>query len=139
MVTYKAGHQTEADCGTYPYSARVLLPKFGVDTRAGLVPSLKALGMRLAFEPGADFTGITATDRLHIGMVIHQANIDVDEEGTEAAAATAVGMDTTGGCGQPVPRLVRTIRFNRPFMYVLRDTQTGAILFMGRVTDPTVR
>ena len=72
-------------------------------------------------------------------MVIHQANIDVDEKGTEAAAATAVGMDTTGGCRARQPRKTITLRFNRPFLFVLRDVETGAILFMGRVMDPSAR
>jgi len=97
------------------------------------------MGMPLAFESeGADFSGITKEDRLYIGMVIHQANIDVDERGTEAAAATAVGMDS-GGCTGPVPRTQKTLRVNKPFLYFVRDLQTGAILFMGRVTDPTQR
>ena len=71
-------------------------------------------------------------------MVVHQANIDVDEKGTEAAAATAVGMDT-GGCTGPLPAKTKTLRLDKPFLFVLRDVETGAILFMGRVTDPTQR
>lgn len=81
-----------------------------------------------------DFSGITTTDALHIGMVMHQANIDVDEEGTEAAAATAVGMDTGGG---PSPLKEITLRLDRPFLFFVRDVETGAVLFMGRVTDPS--
>ena len=85
-------------CPTYPYSTRLFLPKFGIDTKAKLVPMLKAMGIEDAFDSQvADFSGMTTQDRLFIGMVVHQANIDVDERGTEAAAATAVGMDT-GGC-----------------------------------------
>ena len=77
---------------------------------------------------------------LYIGDVIHQANIDVDEKGTEAAAATAVGMETTGGgCGSsPAPRKTITLRLDHPFLFVLRDVETGAVLFMGRVVDPSV-
>jgi serpin B len=129
----------DMDCGTYAYNVRLLLPKFGTDTRANLNDTLKASGMPLAFDVDlADFTGITAEDRLHIAAVIHQANIDVDEEGTEAAAATAVGMDT-GGCTGPSPRTTKTLRLDRPFLYVIRDVETGAILFMGRVVNPAVR
>jgi serpin B len=126
------------DCGEYAYSARVLLPKFGTETRTGLNDVLIAMGMPLAFGSRADFSGMTREDALHIGFVIHQANIDVDERGTEAAAATAVGMDT-GGCTGPQPATVKTFRVNKPFVYFIRDLETGAILFMGRVTDPTQR
>jgi len=125
-------------CGEYAYEAHLFLPKFGTGTRASLKEMLIAMGMPLAFGSSADFSGMTTEDRLHIGMVVHQANIDVDERGTEAAAATAVGMDT-GGCTGPQPRVVRTFRVNKPFVYFIRDLQTGAILFMGRVTDPTER
>ena len=97
-----------------------------------------AMGMPLAFGSSADFSGMTKEDALYIGTVIHQANIDVDERGTEAAAATAVGMDT-GGCTGPQPATLKTFRVNKPFVYFIRDLQTGAILFMGRVTDPTKR
>jgi serpin B len=94
--------------------------------------------MRIPMSPNADFSGINDAG-LRIAFVIHQANIDVDEEGTEAAAATAVGMDTSGGCGGPIPRTVKTLRFDQPFVFLLRDTGTGAILFMGRVANPLVR
>ena len=73
---------------------------------------------------------------IHIGNVIHQANIDVDEKGTEAAAATAIGMDTTAAArGRSPPRRV-TLRLDHPFFFALRDLETGAILFAGRVVDP---
>ncbi len=128
-------------CATYPYGVRVFMPRFGVDTRADLVPVLRALGMKAAFGGGAaDFSGITTQDQLAIASVIHQANIDVDEQGTEAAAATAIGMDTTGGgCMGPVPARIVTLRLNQPFLFLVRDVRTGAVLFMGRVLDPSVR
>jgi serpin B len=74
-------------------------------------------------------------DNIYISAVIHQANIDVDEKGTEAAAATAVGMDTGGG---PSPLKNVTFLLDHPFLFVLRDVGTGAVLFMGRVVDPSV-
>ena len=129
----------EMDCGSYAYNVQLFLPKFGIDTGAQLNAPLVAMGMRRAFDAQrADFSGITTADQLYIAMVIHQANIDVDEVGTEAAAATAVGMDV-GGCTGPSSRTTKVLRFNKPFLYVIRDVQTGAILFMGRVVDPTRR
>ena len=125
----------------YPYDLRLFMPRFAIETRVELEAVLAAVGMGLAFEPGrADFTGIhvpeAPQDGIHISKVIHQANIDVDEKGTEAAAATAVGMDTGGGPG-PLDEI--TIRFDHPFLFVLRDVDTGAVLFMGRVTDPSLK
>jgi serpin B len=125
------------NCGSYPYSLRLLLPKFGLDTHADLVPTLQTMGMRSVMDATtADLTGITDADRLFIASVVHQANIDVDERGTEAAAATSVGADT-GGCTGPAPRETRTLRVDHPFLFLIRDVETGAILFMGRVTDPS--
>jgi serpin B len=138
-VSYK--NNGEMDCGTYPYSVNVLMPRFSIDTQAQLGDVLKSLGMPLAFGGAADFTGIHVptdeADRLFISEVIHQANIDVDEKGTTAAAATAVVM-ATGGCTGPGPAKVITFRLDRPFLFALRDVETGAVLFMGQVTDPSV-
>ena len=89
--------------------------------------------MPTAFTGAADFSGITTAERLSISNVIHQANIDVDEKGTEAAAATAVVMRATAILAQPV-----TVRVDRPFLFALRDVPTGAILFLGRVADPSI-
>jgi serpin B len=133
----------DMDCGTYAYSVRLFMPKFGIDTAASLPKSLGTLGMPLAFDRAeADFSGIHVAegplDRIHISDVIHQANIDVDEKGTEAAAATAVVI-MTGGCTGPNPAKTVTFRLDRPFLFLLRDVQTGAVLFMGRVVDPTAK
>ena len=125
-------------CPRYPYAVNLFLPRFGLDSRADLGPALKALGMPLAFDPSADFGGITTED-LYVGEVVHQANIDVDEKGTEAAAATAVLGITTGGCGAATPVKTITLRLDRPFLFFVRDLATGAILFMGRVVDPSAR
>jgi serpin B len=128
----------EMICCGHPYDVRVFLPRFGIETRADLVGNLRSLSMDLATGPAADFSGITSPSELYIAAVIHQANIDVDEKGTEAAAATAVSMSTTGGCGSSQPAKVIALRLDRPFLFVLRDVETGAILFMGRVVDPSV-
>ncbi|HEY4633982.1 MAG TPA: serpin family protein [Candidatus Limnocylindrales bacterium] len=111
----------------------LVLPKFGIATKAQLKDVLTALGMPSAFDPDrADFSGITAEERLYITDVIHQANIDVDEMGTEAAAATAVVMGTTSAPAEPV-----SLRVDRPFLFALRDLPTGTVLFLGRVADPS--
>jgi serpin B len=109
------------------------MPKFEFRTQAGLNDTLKALGMVSAFDPGtADFSAMTAQEKLYISDVIHEAYIAVDEEGTEAAAATAVVMRLGAA-----PMEVVQLTIDRPFIFVLRDRDTGAILFLGRVADPT--
>jgi serpin B len=127
----------QQDAGCYTHSLEVFMPRFSIETRAEIKDVLKALGMPLAFDAGsADFSGIHVPDPLYIARVVHQANIDVDEKGTEAAAATAVGMDTGGG---PSPVKEIKLHFDRPFLFFVRDLETGAVLFMGRVTDPSVK
>ncbi|NJD26859.1 MAG: serpin family protein [Chloroflexi bacterium] len=113
------------------------LPKFGIETKLSLAGVLADMGMDLAFDPmQADFSGIsTQRDDLYITDVIHQANIDLDEEGTEAAAATAVVMGVTSAPAKPPVEL----RVDRPFLFALRDVPTGAILFLGRVVEPIER
>ena len=108
-------------------------PKFSIETKAELADLLAALGMPTAFTDDADFSGITKAEQLVISNVIHQANIDVDEKGTEAAAATAVVMGVTSAPAEPV-----TVQVDRPFLFALRDVPTGAILFLGRVGDPSI-
>lgn len=108
------------------------LPKFDIESRFDLGSLLEALGMPTAFGSGADFSGITTDEALFISKVIHQANITVDEAGTEAAAATIIGMDTSGGPGELVQ-----LKVDRPFIVVLRDKPTGAVVFTARVEDPS--
>ncbi|HUG29523.1 MAG TPA: serpin family protein [Candidatus Limnocylindria bacterium] len=111
------------------------LPRFGIESKLGLNEVLSDMGMPLAFDPpSADFSGITPVSDLYISDVIHQANIDVDEEGTEAAAATGVVMGITSMPPEPIPLTV-----DRPFLFALRDVETGAILFLGRVVEPMER
>jgi serpin B len=110
----------------------VTLPRFIFASRLELGPALAALGMPTAFAAGADFSGITAADRLWISNVAHGAAVAVDEAGTEAAGATAVVMardlEVTG---RPV-----TFAADHPFLFLIRDTETGAVLFLGRLADP---
>jgi serpin B len=109
------------------------MPRFEAETKADLADLLIALGVPLAFDPfGADFSGMTTEEQLYISNVIHQANITVDEKGTEAAAATAVIMRATAMPAEPLH-----LRVDRPFLFVLRDVPTGAILFLGRILDPS--
>ena len=116
------------------------LPKFTVKARHRLVPVLQALGMRAAFDGvAADFSPIngkdSGPDKLVVSEVAHQAWIQVDETGTEAAAATAVVMKRLGApAGEP-----RKLVFDREFAFAIRDLRTGLLLFVGRVTDPRDR
>jgi serpin B len=109
------------------------MPKFEFRTQAGLAKALKSLGIQSAFDPdAADFSGMTEQEPLCISDVIHEAFIAVDEEGTEAAAATAVIMRTAAA-----PMTTVQMKVDRPFLFALRDRDTGAVLFLGRVSDPT--
>jgi serpin B len=114
----------------------VRLPKFTFTSGSvSLVPALQSLGMTDAFDDTkADFSGIDGRRDLVITDVIHKAFIAVDEKGTEAAAATAVIIGVTSMPVDP-PSFVA----DRPFIFLIRDRQTGVILFMGRIVDPTVQ
>ena len=108
------------------------LPRWSSTTALDLVGSLEGLGVRDLFDQNlADLRGI-ADAGLYVGEVIHQATIKVNEAGTEAAAATAVVGDTTGGG----PDGEATVTVDRPFIYLIRDSNSGEILFAGRVLDP---
>jgi serpin B len=109
------------------------LPKFKVTSAFELKDALTALGMKTAFTPAADFRGITTRDQLFISAVVHKAFVDVHENGTEAAAATAVVVEKSESGGHP--DLV-TFRADHPFVFLIRDNQSGSILFMGRVVQP---
>jgi serpin B len=115
---------------------RLALPRFKVSFNADLVPPFRSAGMVRAFEPRrADFSGMvgpTAHGRFAIGQIVHRAVIEVQEEGTEAAAATAVVMVLTSA----PPPIQDNFRVDRPFLFYLVDDATGAILFQGRVVDP---
>jgi serpin B len=107
------------------------LPKFTMTVRCGeLAETLAEMGMPSAFGPDADFSGINGKKDLFISKVIHKAFVDVNEEGTEAAAATAVIMMKSA-----VRRVVE-FRADHPFVFLIRDNVSGSILFMGRVVNP---
>lgn len=117
--------------------ANVHLPKFELNTRYGLKDSLVAMGMSTAFDPAnADFSGITSAENVSIDAVIHQAFISVDENGTEAAAATGLLSCTASAPPATIP-FVPTFRADQPFIYLIREQDSGAILFLGRVVNPT--
>jgi serpin B len=94
---------------------------------------LASMGMPLAFGDKADFSGMSSEEKVVIDAVIHQAYVDVNEEGTEAAAATAVTMRALS-VRKPEPPVV--FRADHPFTFMIRDTRSGAILFMGKVMNP---
>lgn len=112
-------------------SVTMTLPKFKFESALDLVEPLGALGMPIAFSGLADFSGIDGQGGLFLSDVLHKAFISVNEAGTEAAAATAVIIAETSA---PEPA---SIRFDRPFLFFIRDIATGAILFVGRVVDPS--
>jgi len=109
---------------------KLRLPKFTYKSDFSLAEILSRMGMHDAFG-NADFSGMDGTTNLFISDVFHKAFVAVDEEGTEAAAATAVVMTLSA---EPIIDVTLTI--DRPFIYLIRDTDTGSILFMGRVLNP---
>jgi serpin B len=110
------------------------LPKFSFVSTFNLNAALKNLGMTDAFDPKrADFSGMDGAQDLYIGNVLHKAFVSVDENGTEAAAATAVVMEASAApAGPPI---VFTV--DRPFIFMIRDDQSGSLLFLGRVLNPS--
>ncbi|MFC1933081.1 serpin family protein [Chloroflexota bacterium] len=107
------------------------MPKFEYESEFNLKSALATLGMPVAFTADADFSGMTGNRDLFIDEVIHKAFVSVDEAGTEAAAATAVIMKLTAMPEEPV-----AVTMDRPFIFLIRDIETGAILFIGRVMNP---
>jgi len=109
------------------------LPKFTMTCQFELAATLQAMGMTDAFSGKADFSGISTAEGMAISKVIHKAFVEVNEEGTEAAAATAVLMGPTGAFRKPAPPVV--FRADHPFVFMIRDRETGVILFVGRMVD----
>lgn len=118
--------------GLRPQEVQVYLPRFKMTAQFGLKETLQQLGMRQAFDAGkADFSGIASQDELFISAVIHKAYVEVNEEGTEAAAATGV---VVGVRSLPPPPVI--FRADRPFVFLIRDRESGAILFLGQLIEP---
>lgn len=108
------------------------MPKFKIESEFNLNKTLSDLGMPLAFsETEADFSGMDGAKDLHISDVVHKAYVTVDEKGTEAAAATGVVVGTTS-----MPSQVYDVTLDHPFIFFIRDIETGTILFIGRVLNP---
>ena len=127
---------TEALALVNAASLQVALPRFKMTETSSLSGELAKLGMDEAFNPEkADFTGMGKGDGpegpLYISEVLHKAFVDVNEQGTEAAAATGVVAVLCSEPGAPIP-----FRADHPFLFLLRHNATGSILFMGRVSDP---
>lgn len=116
-----------------PEPVSLSLPKFRIETPImDLIPALKASGMQLAFTEEADFSGISGDQSLYVSTIAQKAFIDVNEQGTEATAATiAVVEQKMAPGGEPLQ-----ISIDRPFIYQIRDTWTGTILFMGTLMQP---
>jgi len=106
-------------------------PRFEFETEISLASTLSAMGMPTALSEAADFSGMTGAKDLFISDVFHKAFVSVDEEGTEAAAATAVVMSLTSMPESPIEFTV-----DRPFLFLIREHETGTVLFMGRVVNP---
>ncbi len=110
---------------------KIYIPKFKFEAKYFLFETLSDLGMPTAFTNSADFSGMTGTKDLKIDKVIHQAFIEVNEEGTEAAAATGVAMIKRSK-KRPIP----IFKADHPFIFIIQHNETGNILFMGRVSNP---
>jgi len=117
--------------GLQPTEVALTMPKFEFDSEFSLKDTLAGMGMPIAFSSSADFSGMTGNPELFISDVVHKAFVAVDEAGTEAAAATAVIMPTSAA-----PELPVEVTIDRPFIFLIRDIETGAILFVGRVLNP---
>ena len=113
-------------------NVQIEIPKFKYGFKTLLNDHLIDLGLGIAFSGGADFSRITGTPNIFISRVIHQTFIDVQEEGTEAAAATIVELRETSAGGDSTP----IFRADRPFLYFIKENSTGALLFMGKVGKP---
>jgi serpin B len=133
-----AGHLVEWTTIMGGGAVRVWLPRFKFTVPIELSDALQKMGVREAFGPGANFKGMTDhPEGLVISRVLHKAFVETDEAGTEAAAATAVVAQPLAAVAQPLPQMVREFRADHPFLFVIKHEPTGAVLFVGRVLDPT--
>ena len=114
-------------------NVQVSLPKFRAESQFSLRQALSTMGMPTSFTGKADFSGIDPKRGLAISEVVHKAFVDVSEQGTEAAAATGITMRTTA---MRMPEQAVVFRADHPFLFLIRDTRTGVVLFIGRLTTP---
>lgn len=128
------GGLTRVARGLSRRTVKLSLPRFHLNTRTNLNEALRSLGMTIALSDSANFSGITAAESLKIGVVEHAADFAVDEKGSVAAAATAVGVVPTSA--PVVPRDAVEFNANRPFLFFVREDSTGAVVFAGRLADP---
>ena len=119
--------------GTARHQVTLSLPRFRLEAAFDLIPALRRLGVTEAFGDKADFSGITDAEPLQIDAVVHKAYIDVDEHGTEAAAATAIVIRGMAAFRAPPPV---TMVVDRPFLFAIIDTATSLPLFLGQVSHP---
>ena len=134
--SFEEGLQAQQVCdiisGLQSTRVTLMMPKFEFDSEFSLKDTLAEMGMPIAFSGGADFSGMTGNPELAISDVVHKAFVSVDETGTEAAAATAVIVGLTAVPGESSVK----VTIDRPFIFLIRDIETGAILFVGRVMNP---
>jgi serpin B len=114
-------------------NVQVSLPKFRAESGFSLRKTLSTMGMPTSFTDKADFSGIDPQRNFAISEVVHKAFVDVSEQGTEAAAATGISMHATA-MRAPEPAVI--FRADHPFLFLIRDTRTGVVLFIGRLTNP---
>jgi serpin B len=119
--------------GAARHQVALSLPRFRLEASFDLIPNLRRLGVTEAFKGDADFSGITDAEPLRIGAVAHKAYVDVDEQGTEAAAATGVSVTAMAAFRAPPPV---TMVVDRPFLFAIIDTATSLPLFLGQVSHP---
>jgi serpin B len=112
---------------------QVSLPKFRAESAFSLREVLSTMGMPTAFTDKADFSGIDPKRGVVISAVVHKAFVDVSEQGTEAAAATGITMRPTA---MPMPEQAVVFRADHPFIFLIRDTRTEVVLFIGRLMTP---
>ena len=132
---FEEGLQAQQVCdiisGLQTTEVALTMPKFEFESEFSLTDTLTGMGMPVAFSGSADFSGMTGNRELSISDVVHKAFVAVDEAGTEAAAATAVVMTLTA-----VPEPPVEVTLDRPFIFLIRDIETGTVLFVGRVLNP---
>jgi serpin B len=132
-VSLSAGTLSALQQSAESWRVKVYFPKYMLKTKYFLPKTLGTMGMPTAFTGNADFSGMDGTKNLFVSDVIHQAFVGVNEEGTEAAAATAVGPMAYA---PESPGPVAVFRADHPFIFLILDNETGSILFIGRVVNP---